>query len=399
MIRTQIVFDYRGRTKKGNEGPIEVRVSANGKHYYIPTGVRVRRSEFAFGAVINRGDSDELNEQLQVILRKITAEVTSMLNAGDEIDAAEIKRRVWSAAKPVQGNEVVAWIESQLPYLGLREGTLKHYRPLLSRLEDFGEIRAWRDVTIENIYKFDAWLHEQQCKLNVAQIKAGVKPHALGDAGVYNYHKTFKAMLNRALRLGMISENPYSRLRGQFRRGERDEVDYLTEDEMIAFQKFCPMAGTQMELAHDLFVFQMYTGLGFSDMQNFNMKDYRKVDGTWRNNGQRIKTGVSYVSQLLPPAVAVLEKYGRKIPAIDNADYNHCLKILGAACGIEKPLHSHMARHTFATYALRKGVKIENLSRMLGHTNITQTQRYAKVVAQSVHEDFDLLAKSLTSNQ
>jgi site-specific recombinase XerD len=41
------------------------------------------------------------------------------------------------------------------------------------------------------------------------------------------------------------------------------------------------------------------------------------------------------------------------------------------------------------------GVKIENLSKMLGHTNITQTQKYAKVMAQSVHDDFEMVAKKL----
>ena len=63
--------------------------------------------------------------------------------------------------------------------------------------------------------------------------------------------------------------------------------------------------------------------------------------------------------------------------------------------GIETRLHSHLARHTFATRMLRMGVKIENLSKMLGHTNITQTQKYAKVMAQSVHDDFDMVAKKL----
>jgi site-specific recombinase XerD len=63
--------------------------------------------------------------------------------------------------------------------------------------------------------------------------------------------------------------------------------------------------------------------------------------------------------------------------------------------GIETRLHSHLARHTFATRMLRMGVKIENLSKMLGHTNITQTQKYAKVMAQSVHDDFEMVAKKL----
>lgn len=110
-------------------------------------------------------------------------------------------------------------------------------------------------------------------------------------------------------------------------------------------------------------------------------------------NGQRIKTGVPYISQLLPPVVEVLEKYDWQVPKIDNADYNHALKLLGAAAGIKTKLHSHMARHTFATFMLRNGVKIENVSKMLGHTNITQTQRYAKVLAQSVHDDFNRITQ------
>jgi site-specific recombinase XerD len=45
---------------------------------------------------------------------------------------------------------------------------------------------------------------------------------------------------------------------------------------------------------------------------------------------------------------------------------------------------------------LRNGAKIENVSRMLGHTNIRQTMRYAKVLAESVMDDFELLEQALT---
>ena len=60
--------------------------------------------------------------------------------------------------------------------------------------------------------------------------------------------------------------------------------------------------------------------------------------------------------------------------------------------GIKTRLHSHLARHTFATWMLRHGVSIENVSKMLGHTNIKQTQRYAKVQAQAVYDDFERIA-------
>jgi integrase len=144
-----------------------------------------------------------------------------------------------------------------------------------------------------------------------------------------------------------------------------------------------------MAVARDLFVFQMFTGLSYSDTQEFNIGNYKKVDGVWKHTGTRLKTGKPFVSQLLPPAVEVLERYNMQIPKIGNADYNHALKALGYAARIPTPLHSHLARHTFATYMLRNGVKIENLSKMLGHTNIIQTQRYAKVLAQSVHDEYE----------
>jgi integrase len=150
-----------------------------------------------------------------------------------------------------------------------------------------------------------------------------------------------------------------------------------------------------MAVARDLFVFQLFTGFGFTDMQSFDIKNYKRVDGKWISVVPRTKTGVSTVSQLLPPAVEVLERYGMTLPKMNNADYNHALKALGMAAGISTPLHSHLARHTFATFMLKNGVKVENLARMMGHRRITQTMRYAKVLAQSVHEDFNMIEQIL----
>ena len=83
------------------------------------------------------------------------------------------------------------------------------------------------------------------------------------------------------------------------------------------------------------------------------------------------------------------------VPKMTNQVYNRELKLVGKAAGITFPLHSHLARHTFATFMLRNGAKIENVSKMLGHTNIKQTQRYAKVLAESVHEDFNKIEEIL----
>jgi integrase len=199
------------------------------------------------------------------------------------------------------------------------------------------------------------------------------------------------------VKFGIVDANPYDRLKGEFRKGINDNVEYLTEEEIRAIESLQPMAGTQMAMARDLFVFQMYTGLSYADTQVFDIADYRYIDGVWTNRGERVKTGVAYVSDLLPQAVEVLERYGMQAPKVGNVQYNQSLKVIQQALGIRTRLHSHLARHTFATRALKMGVKIENVSAMLGHTNITQTQRYAKVLAESVHDDYELLRQKLNN--
>ena len=61
-------------------------------------------------------------------------------------------------------------------------------------------------------------------------------------------------------------------------------------------------------------------------------------------------------------------------------------------------LHSHLARHSFATYMLSQGTRIENVGKMLGQKNIRTTQRYAKVLAQDVRNDFDKIAAQMTQS-
>ena len=76
----------------------------------------------------------------------------------------------------------------------------------------------------------------------------------------------------------------------------------------------------------------------------------------WSTLVSVLKTGSAVCFVLLPPAIDVLERNGWKVPQIDNTKYNYTLKTLGAALGIEN-MHSHLARHTFATYMLEQRCK------------------------------------------
>lgn len=400
MITATIVFDHRGRTKAGKEGPLELRITHARKPYYINTGIKVLGREFRDGQIINRADADVLQAQLELITLRYKEAVLECIKKGTPINVAEIRRQAYNiniTREP--SSSMLDWLTKQVPKLNISAGTRRRYDVLLRRLEQFDKLKSWDDLTVENLYEFDAWLHQITKAQSNGDRQAKDEPQKIGDSAVYNYHRTLKSLLNRAVKMNIIATNPYERLKGEFSRGVKESVEYLTEEEIAAVESLHPLKGTQVAMARDLFVFQLYTGLSYSDAQAFDISEYKNVNGRWINTGERIKTGVPYVSQLLPQAVEVLERYNWQVPQINNMQYNASLKDIQKALGIRTRLHSHLARHTFATRMLAMGVKIENVSRMLGHSNITMTQRYAKVLAESVHEDFDMIAKKLTQNK
>jgi integrase len=389
-----IIHDHRKRAIGNKPGQLEIRVTYQRKSIYIGTGIRVHKNEFVAGRIIGVLGAKSLNERLEIIYQKVNKQVNACISEGREINSEEIRKEVW---KIVESNSdsptFLNWIAEQIPLLKIKDGTKKHYVTLQSRLDEYGKMQRWQDISIENIVMFDAWLHALRPAGDGA-VAFGRLGEGLSDAAIYNYHKCLKALLRRADMFGKIERNPYERLRGQFNRGDRENAEYLTEDEMQTIMELDMSDGSLLAKCRDLFVFQMWTGLSYSDAQAFDMSQYKNIDGKWINVGERIKTGVPYVSQLLPPVVDVLKKYDWNTPKIENHVYNRMLKAIGAMAGIETKLHSHLARHSFATYMLSKGTRIEHVGKMLGQSNIKTTQRYAKVLAKDVREDFEKIANS-----
>ena len=392
-----IVWDHRGRVPKGGKGQVEIRITIDRKSYHFSTGIRVHKSEFVAGRIINCPGADELNKRVGIIYTKVLACVNEAIENGAEINTEDIRRKVWKMVESYSDEPTLLnWIEEQIPKLNIKEGTKKHYRTLLTRMKEYNQLRQWRDVTIESIVNFDAWLHTLTNEENeMGAMALGRLDKGLSDQTIYNYHKNLKALLRRAFLFNKIESNPYDKLKGHFKRGEKESVEYLTIDEMQAVMNLKLSENSTLTRSRDLFVFQMWTGLSYSDAQAFNINQYKQVDGKWVNIGERIKTGVPYVSVLLPPVVDVLQKYGWKTPQIENHVYNRMLKAIGEMAGIGTKLHSHLARHSFATYMLSQGARIEHVGKMLGQKNIRTTQRYAKVLAQDVRDDFDKIAAQM----
>ena len=151
----------------------------------------------------------------------------------------------------------------------------------------------------------------------------------------------------------------------------------------------------RLEIVKDLFLFQCYTGLAYSDMALLTEKDVSLgIDGNKWIIIRRKKTDIRSVIPLLPIALTILDKYSSEqrnnklLPCYAIQKFNSYLQEVADLCEIRKNLTSHVGRRTFATeVALANGVSIETISRILGHSSTKITHQYAVVTDMKVSEE------------
>ena len=162
------------------------------------------------------------------------------------------------------------------------------------------------------------------------------------------------------------------------------------------------MVTQRLENVKDVFLFSCFTGLSYIDIANLTEKDIVTIDVKKWIVTSRHKTGIPCHVPLLDIPQKILDKYskndnkGKLLPLPSNQKMNAYLKEIADVCGIEKNLTCHVARHTFATLTLTLGASIETVSKMLGHSNITTTQIYAKITSRKVSREMDDVAAKLS---
>lgn len=209
--------------------------------------------------------------------------------------------------------------------------------------------------------------------------------------------KFFKTVVIFAQKCGVMTHDPFINHHFHLEHVDRG---FLTDEEIkrIMQKEF---ATPRLEAVRDIFIFSCFCGLAYIDVANLTQENIVTLDGKKWIMTRRQKTNIPSNILLLDIPLMIIEKYkgrtknGKLLPILSNQKMNNYLKEIADLCGIRKNLTYHLARHTFATMTLSKGVPIESVSKMLGHTNIKTTQIYARITNKKVEQDMMELSGKL----
>ena len=332
----------------------------------------------------------EINGRLENLLLSIQSAYQSLLSKGCPFDATDVKELFQGSvqARCMLIERLDMLIKEKKSHVGIdiKEGAIHGYHFSRIHLQKFILRKykvsdlAFSQLTENFIYEFGQYF--------------------LGECGFqestfYNIATHLKTVCKLAYREGLadvllfdkakISKGD-KKLPKALDRGALDKLKTLNLEDLEE----------DMETARDIFLFACYTGAAYCDLMELDKSHLvRDDEGSLWLKFNRHKTGVLCRIKLLLEAIMLIDRFHSDeretlLPYMKYKNYQACLKALRLRTGIPFSFTTHTARHTFATLiTLEQGVPIETVSKMLGHSNISMTERYAKVTSQKLFEEFD----------
>ncbi len=391
------------KTNQAGKSPIYARITVNGKRNEISVKRSIEENNWNPVKGMAKGSREEitkLNKYLDQFKAGIVEGYQQLLMQKKFITAELLKEKVTGADQSEFTLCKLMEYHNTEQAQVLEPGTMKNYYTTQKYIKEFIRERfKTNDKYLSELsYKF---ITDFEYYLRNRTPEKGQKP--LNNNGLMKHIERFCKMVNLAVRLEWIDRNPFHAYQLKFDKVERE---YLTKHELarIEAKKFNIV---RLQIVQDLFVFSCYTGLAYIDV--FNLTPANLIEKSANNfwiATNRQKTNEPVRVPLLPKALAIIEKYkghpqalakGKVLPTLSNQKLNSYLKEIADTCDITKPLTFHIARHTFATtVTLTNGVPIETVSKLLGHSKLTTTQIYAKVVESKLGDDMEVLAKRLS---
>ncbi|MGJ1234807.1 MULTISPECIES: site-specific integrase [Sphingobacterium] len=392
------------KTNQAGKSPLYARITVNGKRIEISVKRSIEESNWNPVKGMAKGSREEitkLNKYLDQFKASVVEGYQQLLLQKKFITAELLKQKV------TREDQAEFTLCKLMEYHNteqsnvLEPGTMKNYYTTQKYIKEFirERFKTSDKYLSELSYKF---ITDFEYYLRNRTPEKGQKP--LNNNGLMKHIERFCKMVNLAVRLEWIDRNPFQAYQLKFDKVERE---YLTKDELarIENKRFNIV---RLQVVQDLFIFSCYTGLAYIDV--FNLTPANLIEKSENNiwiATNRQKTNEPVRVPLLPKALRIIEKYkghpqaiaeGKVLPSLSNQKLNSYLKEIADTCDITKPLTFHIARHTFATtVTLTNGVPIETVSKLLGHSKLTTTQIYAKVIESKLGDDMAQLSKRLRS--
>ncbi len=399
-----VLFHLRNSSAKEDRLPIYARITVNGKRIELSVKQMIHTEDWNEDRGIANPKKEEcrkLNNYLEQLRSSFVACYREMSLQKKVITTETFKKEYYGEHNDeyslcklmnyhnIEMKEAFCW------------GTMKNYFTTQKYLEKFLKVRVkTTDIILRDInYKF---VTDFEYYLKTYKPLDHQKP--LGNNGVMKHMERFRKMINVALKNEWMERDPFRAYKLKFTKYERG---YLSSEEIQQLETK-EFKIERLQTVKDLFIFSCYTGLAYIDTVALTPANIVKgIDMEYWLITNRLKTNTSVKVPLLPKALEIIDKYrnnlkcnneGSLLPKMSNQKLNGYLKEIGDLCGIRKNLTFHLARHTFATtVTLSNGVPIESVSKMLGHTKISTTQVYAKVIERKLGEDMQVLKRKLSS--
>lgn len=388
MATVTMVFRKSTVTKDG-KSPIYFRVTKNRKHCYISSGEKVeeRYWDFAKNKVKpNHPSSGRLNAYLTTKLQEIHSEVLLAETTEQHLTGKDLRNSIFGQ-EPTNFFKY-ANLSNEKVFEAGKIGTFDKNKSVIAKLYDYNKQKPLylQSITPGFLNSYESYLR--------------AKGNCTNTIGVSMRY--IKKIFNDAYREGLVEHKqiPFNAYKIK---SENTQRCYLSDEELALIESLNIKEDSKMALHRDMFVFSSYAaGLRVGDVLSLQVCNY---DGQYIHTAIR-KTGGQISIKLPTKAKAIVDNYimpdssptdyifpilpkelNRDNPvcydaAVSSATayYNKDLKVIAKKCKIEKTITSHVARHSFATRALIKGVSLDKVSKFLGHTNLSTTQLYAKVV-------------------
>jgi len=260
--------------------------------------------------------------------------------------------------------------------------TGKHHKVLLNKLKEFKAELTFAEIDLKFIKNFRNW-----CRT--------VKGNSVNtNQKTFGY---FRAYLNIAVREEVITVNPLELI--EFKRTSV-QIVYCTEEELKKLIKFYDKGEFQDNYHKTLrhFLFMCLTGLRISDLKRLKKENIQENVLKVIAYKTRAKKGTEIHIPLIAKAIQLIEQENSQTEFLFDLyaeqKMNEYLKKIADLAGINKKLRNHAGRHTFATLFLEKTSDLATLQKLLGHSNISETMKYAHISTKKINEqmlNFDKL--------